>query len=182
MLSKPSLTMSRLLIALTVGVVATAGVAYTTINATSPAPTAVDAAAYAAADIQWMTWDQAVKATKANPKPLLIDVYTDWCGWCKRMDQTTFKDPKVVQFVADNFYAVKFDAEQKEDIVYDGNTFTFQKTGQRGVHTLAASLLDGRLSYPSVVYLNGNMERIMISPGFKDADAILGEMKQAAGK
>ncbi len=175
--------MSRLLIALVVGAVATAGVAYTTL---SPSLSEADLAPSAsslteAVDIQWMTWEQAVQANTANPKPLFIDVYTDWCGWCKRMDATTFKDPKVVQFVADNFYAVKFDAEQKGDIVYDGTTFTFQKTGQRGVHALAASLLDGRLSYPSVVYLNGNMERIMISPGFKDADAILVEMKQAAG-
>ncbi len=176
--------MSRLLIALVVGAVATAGVAYTTLQ-TTEAPTSASVTASAtteAADIQWMTWEQAVKANKNAPKALFIDVYTDWCGWCKRMDATTFKDPKVVQYVSDNFYAVKFDAEQKGDIVYDGNTFTFQKTGQRGVHGLAASLLDGRLSYPSVVYLNGNMERIMISPGFKDADAMLAELAQAAGK
>ena len=121
-------------------------------------------------------------ANKKAAKPLIIDVYTDWCGWCKRMDATTFKDPRVAEYVSANFYAVKLDAEQKGDIVYDGTTFTFQQQGKRGVHTLAASLLDGRLSYPSIVYLNGQMERTMISPGFKDADTFLGELKQAAGK
>ena len=132
--------------------------------------------------IQWMTWDDAVAATKGSPKKIMVDVYTDWCGWCKRMDATTFKDPKVAAYVEANFYAVKFDAEQTEDIVYDGNTFSFQRAGRRGVHQLAASLLDNRLSYPSIVYLNGDMERIMISPGYKDADAILKELKFANGE
>ena len=136
----------------------------------------------ATADINWMSWDQAVAANKSAAKPLIIDVYTDWCGWCKRMDATTFKDPRVAEYVNANFYAVKLDAEQKGDIVYDGTTFSFQQQGRRGVHTLAASLLDGRLSYPSIVYFNGKMERTMISPGFKDADALLAELKQAAGK
>lgn len=135
-----------------------------------------------AADIVWMSWQEAVEANKKAPKKMIIDVYTDWCGWCKRMDATTFKDPKVTSYIAENFYAVKFDAEQKEDIVYDGNTFSFQRQGNRGVHTLAASLLDNRLSYPSVVYLNANMERIMISPGYKDADSMIKELKYANGE
>ena len=135
-----------------------------------------------AVDITWITWDEAVKATKENPKKIVIDVYTDWCGWCKRMDATTFKDPKVEAYIAENFYAVKFNAEQREDIVYDGNTFSYQKNGRRGVHGLAASLLDNRLSYPSVVYLNGDMERIMISAGYKDADKMLQELMYANGE
>ena len=163
------------------------GVAFSTgVVRTEDRPTLLAAqasvGAVAAADITWLSWAQAVEATKAAPKPLIVDVYTDWCGWCKRMDETTFRDPRVAAYVNDNFYAVKLDAEQKGDIVYDGTTFSFQQQGKRGVHMLAASLLDGRLSYPSIVYLNGAMERTMISPGFKDADALLGELKQAAGK
>jgi len=144
---------------------------------TNPEPTT-----NTAVEINWMSWEEALAANKANPRKLVIDVYTDWCGWCKRMDATTFKDPKVAAYIADNFYAVKLDAEQKEDILYDGQTFTYQRQGKRGVHMLAASLLDNRLSYPSVVYLNGDMERIMISPGYKDADKFLQELKYANGE
>lgn len=162
-----------------------AGLAFTTTalhpELDGPAPITFDFEA-STADINWLSWDQAVKANAGAAKPLVVDVYTDWCGWCKRMDATTFKDPRVAEYVNDNFYAVKLDAEQRADIVYDGTTFSFQQQGKRGVHTLAASLLDGRLSYPSIVYLNGKMERTMISPGFKDADALLAELKQAAGK
>jgi len=144
----------------------------------SPAPVAVAEAV----DINWMTWEEAVVATKTNPKKLIIDVYTDWCGWCKRMDATTFKDPKVEAYIAENFYAVKFNAEQREDIVYDGNTFSYKQAGRRGVHELAASLLDNRLSYPSVVYFNGQMERIMISAGYKDPEKMLQELMYANGE
>ena len=159
-----------------------AGVAYTTLapdrhpDATAPTALTAEASAPAEADIAWMTWEQAIAANQRAPKPLVIDVYTDWCGWCKRMDATTFKDPRVVKAIADNFYAVKFDAEQKADIVYDGTTFSYQRAGNRGVHALAASLLDNRLSYPSIVYFNDKMERVMISAGFKDADTLLGEL------
>ena len=152
-------------------------------NTAEPAATTVEVAASApAAAIQWMAWEDAVAANAKAPKKLIVDVYTDWCGWCKRMDATTFKDPKVTAYIADNFYAVKLDAEGEADIEYDGNTFTFQRSGRRGVHQLAASLLDNRLSYPTVVYLNGQMERIMISPGYKDAEALLKELKFANGE
>ena len=166
-----------------IALICVTGVAYTTYtqldtSAESPSSLTTPTTDQAVDDIAWMTWEQAVAAQKKAPKHLIIDVYTDWCGWCKRMDATTFKDPRVVKYIADNFYAVKFDAEQKEDIIYDGNTFSYQRAGNRGVHSLAASLLDNRLSYPSVVYFNDKMERIMISAGFKDADALLAELAQ----
>lgn len=162
------------------------GVAYTTLRTDTPALpssslTTIGLDAQTDDDIRWMSWDEAIAANKVAPKHMIIDVYTDWCGWCKRMDATTFKDPRVVKYITDNFYAVKFDAEQKADIVYDGNTFSYQKAGNRGVHALAASLLDNRLSYPSIVYFNNKMERVMISPGFKDADAVLAELAQVKG-
>ena len=147
-----------------------------------PNRTPVQTESLAQADeIEWMDWTAAVKANEANPKKIFVSVYTDWCGWCKRMDASTFKDPNVQAYLNENFYAVKFNAEQKEDIVYDGNTFSFQRSGNRGYHELAAAMLDNRLSYPSIVYFNDKMERLMISPGYKDADALLTELKQAKG-
>ena len=129
------------------------------------------------AAITWLTWDQMVAANKVKPKKVIIDVYTEWCGWCKHMDKTTFKDPKVVKYISDNFYAVKLDAEQKANIVHDGHTFKFVKQGRRGYHGLAAALLENKLSYPSIVYLNEKFQRILISPGFKKVDGMLLELE-----
>jgi thioredoxin-related protein len=131
--------------------------------------------------IQWMSWEEAIEASNQNPKKIFIDMYTDWCGWCKRMDATTFKDPEIVKYMNEHFYAVKFDAEQKEEVIYDGHTFKFVDSGRRGYHQLAASLLDGRLGYPSFVYMDEEQRRITISPGFKDADRMLTELKFIGG-
>jgi thioredoxin-related protein len=129
------------------------------------------------AEIKWMSWEEAVKASAKNPKKIFVDCYTDWCSWCKRMDATTFKDPAVVEQMNKQFYAVKFNAEQRENLVWRDHTFKYIASGNRGVHELAYSLLDGRLGYPSFVYLDEKFDRITISPGYKQPDQILKEMK-----
>ena len=111
-----------------------------------------------------------------------VDVYTDWCGWCKQMDKKTFGDPVVAAYVREHFYAVKLDAEMRRDLTYDGHRFFFDTTlGRRGAHTLAYALLEGRMSYPSIVYLDEYRDRISISPGFKTADKYIKELRFIEG-
>lgn len=120
--------------------------------------------------LKWYTWEEAVEANKLKQKKIFVDVYTNWCGWCKKMDSSTFKDPKVVKYLNDNFYPVKLNAEMKEEVVFQNHTFKYMANqGRRGVHTLAYSLLDGRMSYPSYVFLNENFQRILIAPGYQPA-------------
>jgi len=119
--------------------------------------------------VKWYTWEEAVELQKKEPRKLMVDVYTDWCHWCKVMDKKTFEKQEVADYLNTHFYAIKLDAEQKEDIIWNGNKFEYRKAGRRGIHTLAYSLLDGKMSYPSIVFLNEKMERIMISAGFKKA-------------
>lgn len=126
--------------------------------------------------INWMSWEEAIDAAQKSPKKIFIDVYTDWCGWCKKMDQSTFADEAVAKYVNKHFYAVKFDAEQKEDVTYKGYTLKFKAAGRRGFHELAYSLLDGRMGYPSYVYLDENQDRISISPGYKEIDPFMKEL------
>lgn len=131
-------------------------------------------------DIQWISWNEMVEAQKTEKRKVIIDVYTDWCGWCKHMDKTTFKDEAVVDYVNKKFYAVKLDAETKEEFKFQGHTFKYVKQGRKGINELAYSLLDGKLSYPSIVYLNENFSRIVISPGYKNNDAMQKELKYIA--
>ena len=133
--------------------------------------------------VKWYTWEEAVAANKKNPKKFYVDVYTDWCGWCKVMDKKTFTDHDVAEYLNTNFYPIKLNAEQKEDINFDGQIFAFLEVeGSRrgGVHTLAYSLLEGKMSYPSFVFLNEKYERIMVSPGYKKPAQLLPELKFAA--
>lgn len=131
-------------------------------------------------EINWMSWNEAIEANKKTPKKIFVDVYTNWCGWCKKMDKSTFKDPKVVAALNQDFYAVKFNAEQKEVINFNGSDFKFVNQGRRGVHQLAYALLDGRLGYPAFVYLDESFSRIMLSPGFKQPDQIIKELNFAS--
>lgn len=131
--------------------------------------------------ILWMSWEEAMAADQQAHKKKLVDLYTDWCGWCKRMDSSTFQDPEVVAYINANFYPIKFNAEQKNQVVHDNYTFKFVDNGRRGFHELAYSLLNGRMSYPSFVYLDEDSKRILISPGFKDRDQMLTELKFLGG-
>lgn len=135
------------------------------------APTAADT-------LRWYTWEEAAELNKTAPKKIFVDVYTDWCGWCKRMDKTTFADSTVAAYLAANFYPVKLNAEQKADIQFNDHIFKYNAAGK--VHELAYSLLDGKMQYPNFVYLNEKYERIMISPGYKEPKDIVKEFKFAA--
>ena len=121
--------------------------------------------------IQWMSIEEAyaLTLTETSPKKIFIDVYTDWCGWFKRMDKATFQNPEVAAYMNEHYYNVKFDAEQKESIEMLGNTFEFVPQGNRGYHELAAALLNGKMSYPTVVFMNPKFEMLSPVPGYQEA-------------
>ncbi len=122
-----------------------------------------------ASPVQWMTFEEAVERSKVEKRKIFIDVYTDWCGWCKVMDKKTFSDPRVAELLNEKFYPVKFDAEQTADVVFNGTTFKYISDGRSGVHQLAAALLNNKLSYPTVVFLDENFGMISPLPGYRDA-------------
>lgn len=128
-----------------------------------------------AQEINWISFEEAVAKTKkdGNTKKVFIDVYTDWCGWCKKMDKDTFQNPQVAEYMQENFLMVKFNAEGKEPIDFDGRTFEFVPSGRRGYHQLAAALLKNRLSYPTVVFLDENMKMLSPVPGYQRVDPFM---------
>jgi thioredoxin-related protein len=132
--------------------------------------------------INWMSWEEAMVAMEESPKKVFIDVYTDWCGWCKRMDANTFTDEAVIEYMNENYYAVKFNAEGTEDLDYLGRTLSYRpgQNGRRGVHELAVVLLNGRLGYPSFVYLDEEAQSLKVSPGYKTPDVLLRELESVS--
>ena len=122
--------------------------------------------------IEWSEIDtlNTVLNDDGNEKHFFIDVYTEWCGWCKKMDATTFSDPEVVELMNKYFIPVKFDAEQKESILFSGTEFKFVENGRRGYNELAAALMQNKMSYPTVVLLNEKAQMIQPLPGYRSAE------------
>lgn len=116
--------------------------------------------------IKWMSMQDAIKANAKSKKKILIDFYTDWCGWCKKMDASTYEDSKIIQYINKNFYAVKFNAEREEPIIFNGKEYKMQFNGNRGTHELAVYLLNGRMGYPSTTFLNEDLGMIQSVPGY----------------
>lgn len=119
--------------------------------------------------VNWLTFEEAVALSKKEKRKIFIDVYTDWCGWCKVMDKKTFSEPAVAKVLNEKYYPVKFNAEQKEDVTFNGTIFKFIEYGNRGTHQLAAALLNNQLSYPSVVFLNEDFAILHILKGYQKA-------------
>lgn len=124
--------------------------------------------------VKWMSFEEAVEKSKTEKRKIFIDVYTDWCGWCKVMDKNTFTDAEIAKVLNEKFYPVKFDAEQTADVVFRGNTFKFIPSGNKGTHQLAMALLNNQLSYPNFVFLD---EDFRIVPIFQGSTSVPGYRK-----
>ena len=117
--------------------------------------------------VHWLTFEQAIEKNKTEKREIFIDVFTDWCGWCKVMDKSTFSEPLVAKLLNEKFYPVKFNAEQTEDVVFNGTTFKFVPYGNKGTHQLAMALLNNQLSYPTVVFLDQDYTSSVRIPGYR---------------
>lgn len=124
--------------------------------------------------INWISIQQAEKLSATQPRKVLIDCYTDWCGWCKRMDATTFSDPSIVKYINENYYAVKFNAEQKDTVIFKNYTFVNpDPASNRSTHQFASTLLNGQLGYPTMVFLDEQFSILSPLPGFVQATELL---------
>ena len=122
---------------------------------------------YGQEKVNWYTFEEAIELTRKEARPVFIDVYTDWCGWCKRMDKDTFSHPEIASLMNSMYYPVKFNAETKDTIQFKEVTFVNSNPEKRrSAHQLAAALLQGKLSYPSTAFLNGEMELLTVVSGY----------------
>lgn len=129
---------------------------------------------YSQNSIEWLKItdvEKQIKEDGKHAKRVFIDCYTDWCGWCKRMDKDTFSDTTITKLMNHYFYSVKFDAESKEEIIFGGKTYkNLNPNASRGsVNGLANMLLNNRLSYPSFSVLNPDLTIATVIPGYYSA-------------
>ena len=112
--------------------------------------------------INWVSLEQAMELAKRDGKPIMIDVYTTWCGPCKMLASKTFTDKQLADYVNSHYHAVKFDAEGAGEVTFKGKTYKNPSynpamQGMRnGTHDLTMQIapVNGRVAYPTVVYMD----------------------------
>ena len=114
--------------------------------------------------IVWMDFETVYKLYTTTPKPILIDLYTDWCHWCKVMDEKTYKDPRIIAYITEKYYTVKFNAESKSEVDFFGKKFQFGTYGN--AHDLAYYLTGGQLAFPTTIVLPANQNKASTFPGY----------------
>lgn len=130
-------------------------------------------------EIHWLNIDELQTKMREHPKKVYMDVYTDWCGWCKRMEATTFQNPNVIRYLNENFYCIRFNAERKDTIRFMGKSYYFDP--QSRANTLAVELMHGQMSYPTSIYMEEMFMNPQPVPGYQDVPTMEMILKYMGG-
>jgi len=129
--------------------------------------------------INWVSINELPALQAKEKRKVFIDVYTNWCGPCKMMMKNTFTDKGIIKYINQNYYAVKFNAEGNEEITfkettYKNPTYDPAKTaGRNGTHDFAGiAAVEGRLAYPTLVFLDEDLNLIGPLQGYRQADQL----------
>ncbi len=108
--------------------------------------------------INWISFEQLSDSLDSNPKSVLINFHTEWCAYCRKMHREVFTDPEIVRIVNENYYAVHFDAESRDTVIFDGQVFLNKEYSGRkkGLHELARLFGDrkGKVTVPITIFLD----------------------------
>ncbi|MBI3788327.1 MAG: DUF255 domain-containing protein [Ignavibacteriales bacterium] len=112
------------------------------------------------AELSWKTFDEGIALSKSQNKKMLIDVYTDWCSWCKKMDKEVYTDANVKKILSAKFVLVKLNAESHKQLTYNGEKLS---------ETEFASAI-GATGYPTTVFFKSDGQPITLLPGYVDGN------------
>lgn len=110
----------------------------------------------ASADVGWTSFDDGMNLAREQKKKVLVDIYTNWCTWCKKMDADTYPNRMVSQELKANYIAVKLNAESSDRVTFNGKTMTSAEFAQAV----------GVTGYPSTLFIDEELQPITVVPGY----------------
>jgi thioredoxin-related protein len=113
--------------------------------------------------VEWLHWNAGLEAARASGRPILVDVYTDWCGWCKRMDADVFAKPDVSGYLASHFVTVRLNAESGELATWQGRNYS--------ARSLASTF--NVSGYPTQIFLTSAGDHLANVPGYQPRERFL---------
>ncbi|MBD3403453.1 DUF255 domain-containing protein [candidate division GN15 bacterium] len=114
--------------------------------------------------IEWLTFPEGLERGKAEDKHVLIDFTASWCGWCKKMDKTTFADSAVIAEINENFVPVKVWGDSDDMLEIDGYKISEKQ--------LAVSEFNVR-GYPAFWFISPEGQKIGPLPGYQPAEQFM---------
>lgn len=122
-------------------------------------------------DLTWLGFNDGYALAKKKNKIMLVDVYTDWCGWCKRMDRDTYEKPEIMAMLNKDFVAIKFNPEIP-NVMY-----TFEGKQYNG-QQLAAVISNNQLNgYPTTIFMYPRDRKMNVISGYYDASRFKGVLE-----
>ncbi len=106
--------------------------------------------------INWLPYHEGLAKAAQEDKYILIDFYTDWCGYCEKMDRETYSQKEVIESLAKNFIAVKINSESENKILDEGKEITEKELALKYQVN----------SYPTIWFLDSKYNKIAPLPGF----------------
>jgi thioredoxin-related protein len=125
------------------------------------------------AQIHWLSFNEGLAKAQTENRMILLNFYTDWCVFCKKLDKETFQDQAVTSMLAENYVAVRLNAESSEQgLVYRGRNYTNAEFARYFRVT----------AYPSLAFLDAEGQPITVIPGFLPANQFLVILKYVRQK
>jgi thioredoxin-related protein len=118
-------------------------------------------------ELRWHRWDEGVTATQISGNYMLVDVYTDWCGWCKKMDREVYAHPQIQRLLAASFVLIKLNAESTNLITNGSNQYT----------ELELAKMLGVASYPTTLVYNRQFQLISRFSGYREPEKFIRYLK-----